>query len=322
MSRPDLIDTVQLQETDDAIVHLFDLKLPSGTEINLVDGMDGTANIYFSNKAGTAIKEYIAVPISIDGIEFNGEGASPRPTLSIANVVSLTRSISNDGDGTSDEETFKEMLEDEGIISNDDVLGSYITCRTTMLKHTQRAGDSPTVPVEFPSQSYILDRVSSENQIVVQFELASPIDVEGVTLPRRVVIGKYCPWEYQGAATKGVGGCTWPIDSRGRFFDIDDNVITKNISSISTWSSSTSSYAAGTRVKTTTGGHIKIWEAKLAVPQNKNPETASAFWKRVDVCGKLINSCKVRYQGNNSDDTLDIQRTLFFGGFPGSKKFR
>ena len=59
------------------------------------------------------------------------------------------------------------------------------------------------------------------------------MDVEGVTIPGRMVIGKYCPWKYQGHALNEEGGCTWPLDSRGRFFDETDTLITRDISTIS-----------------------------------------------------------------------------------------
>ena len=42
----DIIDTVQLQETEDALVTLFEITLPSGTVAYFFDGLDdGTNNI-------------------------------------------------------------------------------------------------------------------------------------------------------------------------------------------------------------------------------------------------------------------------------------
>ena len=47
----DLIDTVQLQEIDDSYVELFDVTLPSGTKVYLINGLDdGQNNIYFPQK--------------------------------------------------------------------------------------------------------------------------------------------------------------------------------------------------------------------------------------------------------------------------------
>lgn len=326
----DLIDTVQLQEIDDAYVELFDVTLPSGAKVYLFNGLDdGTNNIYFPEKiidSSTStylLKEYFALPISIDGVEINGAGASPRPSLRVANIPTLTRSISNDEDGTNDEETLYSILVDEGLYKNENLLNTRIDYRRTLLSNVYNSGDSnpSSAPVEFPSQTYIIDRVSSEDSIMVEFELASPIDVEGVKVPGRVVIGRYCVWRYQGGTLNNEGGCNWPLSGNGRFFNEKDELITRSISSIATWSN-TNTYSANDKVKTTGDGHTQIWEALRAVPANKNPITNPSYWKRLDVCSKTLTGCKKRFQGNNSDDTLNTAISLPFGGFPGSRKFK
>ena len=201
----DVIDTVQLQETDDALVILFDVTLPSGTVTHFFNGLDdGTNNIFFPQKeiSGSAypLKEYIAIPIEIMGIESTTAGASNRPTLSVANIPVLSRSVTDNSDGVDDENDILDILTSEGITSNEDLLNSKIVLRRTLLSKTYRSSDSNpnTSPEEFPSQTYVIDRVSAESNIAVQFELASPMDIEGVTLPNRQVIGRYCPWRYQG----------------------------------------------------------------------------------------------------------------------------
>lgn len=349
----DIIDTVQIQEIDDALVTLFDITLPSGTVTHFFDGLDnGDNNIYFPQKeldsdSSSAtynkypLKEYVAIPIQIEGIEVSSAGAASRPTLSIANIPILSRSISNNSDGVDDESDILDILISEGIINNEDLLTTKVVVRRTLLSKTYTVSDSaPSAsPVEFPSQTYVIDRVSSENNILVQFELANPLDIEGVLLPNRVVIGKYCPWRYQGhfypdrsknpVENSKDGGCSWPLDSRGRFFDKDDNIITKNIASIPTYDSSASNgpRSAGYRTKTVRDGHTEIWEAIRAVPSESsngqyNPINVKGYWKRLDVCGKTLNSCKIRFQGNNSNEDLNTSFALPFGGFPGTKQFR
>lgn len=326
----DLIDLVQLQETDDSLITLFELTLPQGTVVRFTDGLsDGTNNLYFPQKtidSGTStypLHEYFAIPIGLQGIDYTSSGPMARPTLTLANIPSLTRSISSDGDGTDDEKTVKEILDAEGIEGNKSLLGTRVVRRRTLISHTYTASDSApsSAPVEFPSDTYIIDRVSAENELLVQFELASPIDLEGVIVPHRIVVGKYCSWAYQGYHTHANGGCDWPLDSNGAFYDVNDNVITKDITTISAWSS-TATYSAGAKVKTTTNNHTKIWEARRAVSANKNPETHKAFWLRLDVCSKTLTGCKIRFQGNTTDDTLDTSNSLPFGGFPGTKKFK
>ena len=66
------------------------------------------------------------------------------------------------------------------------------------------------------------------------------------------------------------------------------------------------------------------------------PADNSTFWEQGDVCGKLLKSCKARYQAQpryngtavpSGTQTIpavekDTNRLLPFGGFPGSRKFR
>lgn len=339
----DIIDTVQLQETAESLVTLFEITLPSGTVAYFFDGLDdGTNNIYFPEKTITnsayVLKEYIAIPIGIEGIESSSSGASNRPTLSVANIPILSRSISSNSDGADDEKNILDILNSEGITNNEDLLTSKVVIRRTLFGKTYTSSDSnpSAAPVEFPSQTYIIDRVSAENNIMVQFELANPMDIEGVMLPSRVVIGKYCPWRYQGhflpnstGTSSKDGGCTWALDSNGRFFDKDDNVITKNISSIPTYNAATTNTtrALGYKTKTITNGHTEIWQTIRVVPAEAsngqyNPRSSKAYWQRLDVCGKTLNSCKIRFQGNNTDDSLNSVFVLPFGGFPGAKQFK
>jgi len=304
----DLIDTVQDQEIDDAYLELFDINLrwvnSSGTiqtdRVHLVDGLDNeNLNLWMPyDNAGTLVwAEYIACPIQISGVSMSAAGAAARPTLTIANVVSLVRNISgydgpSYGDGDSDETNFSgggsynedanTILAELNIAKNEDILGSTVTHRKTLRKNTyvQISGTKYTyedrstpvtgipTPKEFPSGKYVLDRISAENNIMVEFELSSPFDVQGVKIPNRYVIGKYCPWDYRGAAgaTNSIkSGCTW----NGGGFTIDNE-----------------------------------------------PTTANSA---TDVCAKTVQACKRRFHGGINTDS-DIP--LPFGGFPGSRKFK
>ena len=65
-------------------------------------------------------------------------------------------------------------------------------------------------------------------------------------------------------------GVTGLLNGNGRFFNEKDELITRDISTISAWSS-TNTYAVDAKVKTTGDGHTQIWEALRAVPVNKDP---------------------------------------------------
>ncbi len=331
----DLIDLVQLQEIGDSLVDLFEITLPQGTIVRFVSGLeDGQTNLYFPSSARTASgkytpHEYYALPIQVSEIDFSTSGPLPRPSLMMANIPVLARTLVANNDGINDEVTLRDTLDAEGIDGNRDLLGSRVVCRKTLKKYTFNTNEvrdgvadiSP--PVEFPTQTFIIDRVAGENEIMVEFELASPIDVEGVVVPGRIIVGKYCSWSYQGQQIGRLGGCDWPANSRGRFYDVNNNVITKDISTIAQYSSS-NTYSTADVVQTisTATGWYRIWEAKKSVPANRPPDTNKAFWRRLDVCSKTIEGCKVRFQGNSTDSTLDTSNALPFGGFPGTKKFK
>jgi hypothetical protein len=74
------------------------------------------------------------------------------------------------------------------------------------------------------------------NALQITYELANPMDLAGLRIPARQIIGKLCPWRYQGA-TVGDGACLFPSNSTVTlptssgtettyaFFDKDDNIL-------------------------------------------------------------------------------------------------
>jgi lambda family phage minor tail protein L len=293
----DLIDVVQSTELDDSYIELFDIDLKyidaNGAQqteyLHLINGLDpDNTNIWmpYENSSGNLVwAEYLATPIEIEGIAVESSGASSRPTITVGNVAAMARSIAADSDGDSDETTFEAQLTALSINKNEDILGSIVTYRRTLLSNTYvkvsgsmySYDDRSTViaavpsPKEFPIGKYVVDRVVAETPILVQFELASPIDVEGLKIPNRYVIGKYCPWEYKGVAKGDAkSGCTWQ-DTSGLRFDID----------------------------------------------NQPVATAAA-----DQCAKTIQACKLRFHPIVSGQHTEEERPLPFGGFPGSRKFK
>lgn len=318
----DLIDAVQDDGIDDSLVELFEVISPDeNTTYYLFNGLDdGTDKIEFRQN------DYFAIPIQIDGIEMSSTGAAPRPTLTVANIPSLTKNLN------SNEELLQDIKVALNFDTNDDLIGTRVIYHRTLKSNTDNNNvNSP----EFPAQTFYIDRIASENNIFVSFELASPFDIEGAKIPHRVIIGKYCPWQYQGVQLGLGGGCTWPLNNqpyadpngKGLYFKSDDNLISRDLNqtaAINVWSNSTS-YSATNKVFTTdtVNGHThtRVWEA-LFSNSAKDPRTYRKFWKRIDLCSKTLTGCKKRFQGNYSGPTLDQNVPLPFGGFPGSKKFK
>ena len=300
----------------DPLLEFFDITLTGYGDdstvgvFHLFDGLEDTNPVDSIQFNG---KDYLGIPISISGIEATSAGAQPRPTLSVANIPVLSRN----------RDAQEAVLDDirDGTITNldlpfntnQDLIGSKVVYRQAYLSQCNQAG----TPEEFPRATFFIDRVASETQLIVTFELASPLDMEGAKIPNRYVIGQYCPWQYQGRDLLLGGGCTWRYkeSEQHSFFRRDDTKIT---GTINTWNSSTN-YTAKTSsqpasiVKTTHGttGQVQIWEA-LFDNRNKDPDTQRRYWKRIDLCGKTLNSCKIRFQGKTIDISSITKGTATF----------
>lgn len=194
-----------LQTSGEVLIELFELDLGTGTTLYFHPGTDENYdNLVFDGNT------YIALPMALEGVDILSDGANSRPKLTIANVTTLLKTSLNNNN-------FK--------MGN--LVGTRFKRRRTLGKYL----GTPTEIFEFPAAAYIIDRVATENSLQVEFELASPFDVEGVQLPSRIIVGKYCSWIYQGKNVKNCGGCSWLADSSfylnestpyTAFFDTDD----------------------------------------------------------------------------------------------------
>lgn len=410
----DLIDTVQKTALDDAFIELFDVELKYKNSsnvivtelIHLIDGLelDGS-NLWmpYESSPGTFIwAEYLACPIAIEGISVDSTGAASRPTLSIANIASMARSISGypypsspslrtDSDGLENETNIDDILKDLQIVKNEDVLGSIITYRKTLLKNTfvkstdttvtpnvnrWYAQDHPTkngssgvtyivsnapAPIEFPEQKFVLDRVATETNLLVSFELANPLDVQGLQIPNRYVIGKYCPWAYKGAVAGSTkSGCPWKNNGMrtvtiNTTTDATEGTYGINYSSLGISYSGTSSdnitpadWALTVTVNSSGVASVAINNPGHSFEENETITIPSSIIGGTtalvvtvatrmnfdiddnyvadpanDVCGKSLASCKIRFHPKYAGTlSTNTDIALPFGGFPGSRKFK
>lgn len=88
------------------------------------------------------------------------------------------------------------------------------------------------------------------------------------------------------------------------------------------WSNSSVSYSKGQFVL----NDGELWKCSIdhTSAANKEPEANSAYWSVGDVCGKTLSSCNRRFgvKTNNVPFKEWTSRSLPFGGFPGSDKYR
>ena len=388
-------------EIDSGLVELYELEIGTGSNNTLFfhpgkDLDNGTTDKDLIFDGNT----YIALPIMMDNIEKSATGAMNRPKLTIANVESIIKTGS-DFKTQMEDGTWDATIDGEALPATefeiDDLVGQRITRRVTLEKYT----GSGVTAYEFDKEVFIIDRIAAKTAILIELELSAPVDLAGIRLPRRQVIGKYCPWLYQGHHTKSKtsSACFWKTknqieDENGNFYSFyftkDDEPLVLNTrlagNSTSFWKgaySAGTTYASGEYVsngglfwrseKDSNTGNTPsetsifwqivrtysqyssstaysvhatdprrndyvlssdtVWRA-IAANTGVTPGTNQNVWVRGDVCGKLLKSCKSRYQvipkATGSGYTLggiphkkeNTYQALPFGGFPGSRKFR
>tara|TARA_Y100001949_G_C15981430_1_gene328547 strand:+ start:483 stop:1916 length:1434 start_codon:yes stop_codon:yes gene_type:complete len=473
-----IVTDAQDLEISSPLVELYELTIgadPTQADTNKLyfhaakdlDG-SGTTDIIFDGNT------YVTLPIMMDDIEKKTGGTMNRPKLTIANVESLIKTGSSFRTQI-DDDTWNAEIDGEAVtdinFKLDHLVGQRLERRRTLEKYT----GSDVVAYEFDREVFIIDRIAAISPLFCELELASPADIGGVRIPNRQVIGKYCPWVYQGGSlSTGLtkSACRWKLKDHitknegttkyeySFYFTTDDEplVLASYLTGTSynaawkgVWASGTA-YAtgeyvshqseydvvvaastsssinfnltvgtynsklragfemdygsapkpkivqvAGTRVtvdraisvnagtftftspnmyyrttRASTGiepaegvlqwGQVRrytawnnsttyaphasdsrqsdyvkhgdtIWRA-IQTNEGIAPGSNANVWTRGDVCGKLLTSCKIRYQAipqlagaAYDDDAIpdydtDTMKTLPFGGFPGSKKFR
>ena len=161
----------------DAIVELIDLDLSPITN-------DPADIFYFTNQLkpdDTKIQWkgniYEPIPIAAAGYEKSTTGQIAQPTLTVANVLG----------------TFTQVINEL-----DDLVGAKVTRRRTLGKYLD--GEPNADPLqEFPIDVFYIERKTQETSMVISWQLASVLDLEGLKLPRRIITQNYCQWRYRGS---------------------------------------------------------------------------------------------------------------------------
>ena len=190
------------------IVELFQLQLD--TTIHGADTTYYFHNGVSENNNGNLIfdsVEYTRMPIEADGFEFNGKQL-PRPTLKISNILGtfttilLTLPQGLEGAKVTRIRTLERyidhinfdigdiLLEDDSeLLQENDSLVSQ--------ESSDNPHGTPDPTATFPDEVYFIDRKSTENRDIIEFELAASFDLQGVRLPKRQVL----PADFPGVGT-------------------------------------------------------------------------------------------------------------------------
>ena len=120
---------------------------------------------------------YIKMPIQAEGFAFR-KGQLPRPTLTVSNALGTITAI---------------LLNVNSITTGNDLTGATVTRIRTLARYLDGANfagntnplGTPDPTAEFPQEIYKIDRKSTENREIVQFELAAVFDLAGIRAPKR-----------------------------------------------------------------------------------------------------------------------------------------
>ena len=143
---------------------------------------------------------YSPWPANATGFDYSSNGQLPRPKLQLSNISGLITAL---------------------MLILGDLVGAKVTRRRTMSRFLDAANFPGGVNVSadptagFPDEIYYIDRKSSEDREIVEFELTAAFDVTGVQLPRRQIIQSVCTWKYRG------GECGYAGTD---YFKIDDTI--------------------------------------------------------------------------------------------------
>jgi lambda family phage minor tail protein L len=125
---------------------------------------------------------YQKFPISAEGFDKNLKGTLPRPTLRVSNVTGTITAM---------------------VLQYDDLVGAKVTRKCTFVRYLDASNFTSGVNATAdPNQSlddevFYVERKVSEDRLVVEFELVSALDFQGVQLPSRTIVVNYCASTYR-----------------------------------------------------------------------------------------------------------------------------
>ena len=273
---------------------------------------------------------YHPLPIQVDGFESSTKGAQPTPRMAL---------MSNEESDTLFRD-FKAMVR-----KLDDLIGAKVTRVRTFSKYLDAEnfydisdsgvktslGDDVVIPegvepdplAEFPREIFFINRKSTEGKMGLEFELASFIDFENLKLPSRIVVSRYCQFQYRGE------GCLYDYeeivpDDKNKLYDgfgcdskplldfpskappladendelFKDSVSDYNPTSTPTKYSAALSYSAGNQVYLIKNNIRYYFVATTTVPKGEDEPLAippnNNYWVS-DKCSKTVRGCKLRW---------------------------
>ena len=286
----------------DAVVELFEIDLSSLNKPGFTV-VTGTLNYYFCNfvvpkptstqegaekpiwrrsETSAAEQEYEPIPILASGYERTSKGQIPQPEITVSNVFGALSGL---------------------IDSLDDLVGARVFRRRTLGKYLGNFS-TKDFDIFFPTDIFYIERKVSENNLSVTFQLASPFDVEGLMLPRRVVTHNHCLWVYRSPEC-GYGN--------GRSSELNGLPIANALDSVAKSGDPFYDNASNT-IKNYLDA-VAAWQLAVVDQRNKQATRNLAERKRDNACNNDELAIDRKYEWDEEDESGD-EDGFFFTSTP------
>ena len=161
---------------------------------------------------------------------------------------------------------------------------------------------------EISRDSYVISQKIQENKSLVEFELTAPFDLENFSIPGRLVMGRYCYWQYRGLGCHYFGA---PVCQE------DDSSFTHVPTGSFNFQSTNNEWRYGITYNAGTIAYVstpkdpfRTWyvcKERHLSSENNMPGLDNTPWEK-DGCSKSIGSCKKRF----------YNQSIFYSGISGS----
>ncbi len=178
------LETTELEQTALISFYEVDLKPFGGDILRFHSGVNELLDsvIWQGHKYG-------AYPVQASGFDIKAKGTSSRPALTFANL---------DGTITGLVADFNEMI------------GATVTRRQVYAKFLDAAnfknGNLQADPLQELVSIYVIEQLDKLDDVFASFTLSLPSEMEGLYIPKRVVIANVCPWRYRSGECGYSGG--------------------------------------------------------------------------------------------------------------------
>ena len=294
---------------------------------------NGANSVFWQNKG------YQPLPIDSQGFEVPSDGRLPRPKIRIANPSGLFSSIvavnyDFHGCKVTRKRTFVKFLDDKNFPENNSGEYTDVDSSKKDIKRNIANGSNPFGRADpnahLPDEIYYIHRKTIETQDGIEFELASILEVEGVTFPGRQLIADHCTFRYRDPATCSYSGIPVSGPDGERFanygiykFSFDQEPVSEggfSRADIPQWSTE-KAYNKGDVVKVTPHKEPEIPAVFVCVKNHTypspSPPTNSEHWV-MDACPKTLRACTQRFGCNICSGVGGIR----YGGFPSGENFK